>query len=142
MQAYAYRVERQGSTLSIYWVERPHLRILALDAGGIAGYFNARLLQKIHNRLQEKVLRFQEAFHTFKSRLSTEAQDGLERFTAYIDGLQVNFLDDVDYLMGTSAGSVNAAILDTFHLRFLLCSDCPIDFLLLRATSLSQALII
>ncbi|PON14129.1 hypothetical protein C2W62_30710 [Candidatus Entotheonella serta] len=31
---------------------------------------------------------------------------------------------------------------DTFHLRFLLCSDCPIDFLLLRATSLSQALII
>ncbi|PON14285.1 hypothetical protein C2W62_29895 [Candidatus Entotheonella serta] len=37
---------------------------------------------------------------------------------------------------------IHSENLDTFHLRFLLCSDCPIDFLLLRATSLSQALII
>jgi hypothetical protein len=111
MREYAYQVIRQRQTLSIYGVERPHLRVLALDAGGIAGYFNARLLQKIDDCLRQKANRFKQAFRTFKSRLPLEQQKGLGPLEAYINGLQTNFLDDVDYLMGTSAGSVNAAIL-------------------------------
>ena len=87
------------------------MRVLSLDAGGIAGYFNARLLQKIHDRVKEKVQSFQQAFHRFKTRQSTEDQAKLAKLASYIENLQSNFLDDVDYLMGTSAGSVNAAIL-------------------------------
>ena len=110
-QEYAYRIRRHGATFSVYRSERPHLRVLSLDAGGIAGYFNARLLQKIHDRVKEKVQSFQQAFHRFKARQSTEDQSKLAKLASYIDNLQSNFLDDVDYLMGTSAGSVNAAIL-------------------------------
>lgn len=110
-QAYAYRVERQGQTLCIYLSEHPHMRVLALDAGGIAGYFNARLLQKVHERVREKVLQFQEAFRRHKASRSLAEQNELNEFEDYINNLQINFLDDVDFLMGTSAGSVNAAIL-------------------------------
>ena len=110
-QEYAYRIERQGQIFNIYISEQPHLRVLSLDAGGIAGYFNARLLQKIHNRVKEKVRSFQQAFRRFKSSQSIENQAKLVKLDAYIHNLQSDFLDDVDYLMGTSAGSVNAAIL-------------------------------
>ncbi len=84
-QEYGYHIERQGQTLSIYAAEHPHLRVLALDAGGIAGYFNARLLQKIHDRVREKVVRFQRAFQDYKSRLPLDEQAKLTNFETYIN---------------------------------------------------------
>ncbi len=116
LQEYGYRIDRQGQTLYVYLVPHPHLRVLALDAGGIAGYFNARLLQKIHNRLQQKVMQFKQAYQDHRSRLTPTERAEIETFEGLheelnIDSLQTDFLDDVDFLMGTSAGSVNAAIL-------------------------------
>ncbi len=110
LRKYVYQVKRQHRTLHVDLAEQHHLRVLSLDAGGIAGYFNARLLQKIHNKLQQKITQLKQTFDDYKSHLNM-GQQQLQELEAFIDRIQTNFLDDVDHLMGTSAGSVNAAIL-------------------------------
>ncbi len=109
LRNYVYQVKREHRTLYIDLAEQHHLRVLSLDAGGIAGYFNARLLQKIHKKLQEKVAELKRAFDDHKSHLKDSPD--LQDLEDTINRIQTNFLDDVDHLMGTSAGSVNAAIL-------------------------------
>ena len=141
-----YTVRRRNHELEIYRKRQGRFRVLALDAGGVAGLFNARLLQKIQTGLDAVKSHYETEIREYnRATIRRNAEEVRRReqptnqYTphtpfsppplatvqpsppplatvqpsppAIFEGSGRDFLQDVDHIMGTSAGAVNAIIL-------------------------------